>query len=188
VRGKGGDGNGEKILGLLQDNTLSFSHSVHRRKIYTAAWVASEKLRLDHIQELATIEAIKAVIQAKNTLIIQPTGSGKSLCFSFPPFVTEKLSTVITPTISLKADHVKTLMEYGISAAHLVGERNILKCSLASSLESTESFLLHQRSFLCNHISILSPWHQSDSMGKIGLLAIDEAHLVMSWSSFKSVL
>ena len=43
------------------------------------------------------LEAIKAVIQAKNTLIIQPAGNGKSLCFSFPPFATEKLFTVITP-------------------------------------------------------------------------------------------
>ena len=38
------------------------------------------------------LNVIKTVIKGKNTLIIQPTGSGKSLCFSFPPYTTEKLS------------------------------------------------------------------------------------------------
>ena len=67
------------------------------------------------------LDAIKTVINSKNTLVIQPTGSGKSLCFSFPPFANEKLSVVITPTVSLMVDQVKGLMEHGISAAHLGG-------------------------------------------------------------------
>ena len=94
------------------------------------------------------LEAIKTVIKGKNALIIKPTGSRKTLCFFFffPPFATEKLSIVITPTISLMAHQVKSLMEHGISAAHL-GGKMILKCSLAFSLGSTGSFLLHQRTF-----------------------------------------
>ena len=67
------------------------------------------------------LDAIKAVMKGKNALVIQPTGSGKSLCFSFPPYAPEKLSVVVTPTISLMEDQVRGLTERGISAAHLGG-------------------------------------------------------------------
>ena len=92
------------------------------------------------------LEAIKTVIKDKNALIIQPTGSRKSLCFFFPPFATEKLSIVITPTISLMAHQVKSLMEHGISAAHL-GGKMILKCSLAFSLEVPGPFCYTREAF-----------------------------------------
>lgn len=67
------------------------------------------------------LDAITTIINNNNTLVIQPTGSGKNLCFSFPPFANEKLSVVITPTVSLMVDQVKGLMEHGISAVHLGG-------------------------------------------------------------------
>ena len=134
------------------------------------------------------LEAIKTVIKGKNALIIQPTGSGKSLCFSFPPFATEKLSIVITPTISLMADQVKSLMEHGISAAHLGGGKKDLE--VLPGLQSgkyrvlfvTPEKLLMPNGQPYQHFVTLA------STGKIGLLAIDEAHLVISWSSFRSVL
>lgn len=134
------------------------------------------------------LEAIKAVIKGKNALIIQPTGSGKSLCFSFPPFATEKLSIVITPTISLMADQVKSLMEHGISATHLGGGKKDFE--VLPGLQSGKYrvlFVTPEKLFMPNgqpyqHFITMA------SMGKIGLLAIDEAHLVMSWSSFRSVL
>ena len=131
---------------------------------------------------------IKTVIKGKNALIIQPTGSGKSLCFSFPPFATEKLSIVITPTISLMADQVKSLMEHGISVAHLGGGKKNLE--VLPDLQSGKYrvlFVTPEKLLMPNG----QPYHHFvtlASTGKIGLFAIDEAHLVISWSSFRSVL
>lgn len=102
------------------------------------------------------LEAIKTVI--KNALIIQPTASGKSLCFSFPTFVTEKLSIVITPTISLMADQVKSL----IGAWHQCNTSRWRKdFEVLPSLQSEKYRVLFMtpECQMVNPISILSSWH-----------------------------
>ena len=47
------------------------------------------------------LTVIKATVDGKNSLIVQPTGSGKSLCFQFPGVVTGKITVVLMPTVSL---------------------------------------------------------------------------------------
>ena len=44
---------------------------------------------------------IDSCLKGKDTIVVQPTGNGKSLCFQFPAVYTGKISLVITPTISL---------------------------------------------------------------------------------------
>lgn len=50
------------------------------------------------------MKAITATLEGRDTLIIQPTGSGKSLCFIIPPLHDGKTAIVISPTISLMTD------------------------------------------------------------------------------------
>ena len=54
--------------------------------------------------------AIEAAISGKDALIIQPTGSGKSLCFQFPAVWSKKTTVVITPTVSLMSDQTRMRM------------------------------------------------------------------------------
>ena len=76
--------------------------------------VLAEKFQLTHFKEFQT-RIVNAVLN-KDTLVIQPTGSGKSLCFQFPAVYTKKLTLVITPTISLMQDQTH---EKGISTVYL---------------------------------------------------------------------
>ena len=62
---------------------------------------------------------IDAVFTKRDTLVIQPTGSGKSLCYQFPPVHEQKKGIEITPTISLMQDQVKNLEQRGINAVYL---------------------------------------------------------------------
>ena len=55
-------------------------------------------------------------MEGQDTLVVQPTGSGKSLCFQFPPVYQNKKAVVITPTISLMQDQVQKLNRIGIPA------------------------------------------------------------------------
>ena len=64
-------------------------------------------------------EIIDAVLAKKDTIVIQPTGSGKSLCYQFPPVHEEKKAIIVTPTISLMQDQVKNLEQKGINAIYL---------------------------------------------------------------------
>ena len=73
---------------------------------------------LTHFKDYQT-RIIDAVIEKRDTLVVQPTGSGKSLCFQFPAVYTRKLSLVVSPTISLMQDQTLQLQARGISAMYL---------------------------------------------------------------------
>ena len=63
--------------------------------------------------------AIKATLGGKNALIVQPTGSGKSLCFQFPCTITAKMTIVLLPTVSLIMDQIKALEKTGLRVTYL---------------------------------------------------------------------
>ena len=59
---------------------------------------------------------INAALEGRDTMVVHPTGSGKSLCFQFPPVYQNKKAVIITPTISLMQDQVQKLNKMGIPA------------------------------------------------------------------------
>lgn len=66
------------------------------------------------------IEAINAFVKGKDCLIVQPAGSGKSVCFQVPALMNkERFVLVISPTISLMESQVKSLIDKGIDAAYI---------------------------------------------------------------------
>ena len=66
------------------------------------------------------IEAISAFAKGKDCLIVQPTASGKSICFQVPALMNkERFVLVISPTISLMESQVKSLVDKGIDAAYI---------------------------------------------------------------------
>lgn len=62
--------------------------------------VLADCFRLTHFKDFQ-LEVINAVLNKGDALVIQPTGSGKSLCFQFPAVYCKAITLVITPTISL---------------------------------------------------------------------------------------
>src|SRR5206468_10437645 len=62
-------------------------------------------------------DAMDAVIAGRDSLLVLPTGGGKSLCFQAPALVREGLAVVVSPLISLMKDQVDTLVGNGVPAA-----------------------------------------------------------------------
>jgi ATP-dependent DNA helicase RecQ len=123
-------------------------------------------------------KAMECVGRGTDSIVVLPTGGGKSLCYQAPAVVLPGLTVVVSPLISLMKDQVDALIECGVSAARI-----------DSSLETREQ----QRVFESLHkkqlkLLYLSPERLvSDGfvevLKKTGLsfIAIDEAHCVSMW-------
>lgn len=128
---------------------------------------------------------IDAVLEGQDTLVIQPTGSGKSLCYQFPPVFQNKKSVIITPTISLMQDQAFSLQLKSIGSVFL---------GSAQMDKEAESKALDPKSDI--HVIYVTPeWivkHDKQTKvqklardGVLSLIAIDEAHLASDWSDFR---
>src|SRR3954454_16735931 len=62
-------------------------------------------------------EAMDAIVGRRDSLVVMPTGAGKSLCFQAPALLGRGLAVVVSPLISLMKDQVDTLVGNGVSAA-----------------------------------------------------------------------
>src|SRR5688572_31169946 len=61
-------------------------------------------------------DAMEAVLAGRDSLVVLPTGGGKSLCFQAPAMVRDGLALVVSPLISLMKDQVDTLVGNGVPA------------------------------------------------------------------------
>ena len=102
------DSVGDYELPLSQNSERSFSNAMVVATLAEAFDLTSFK----GFQK----EVIDATLQDRDTLVIRPTGSGKSLCFQFPPVYQNKKAIIVTPTISLMQDQVFELQGKGIPA------------------------------------------------------------------------
>ena len=131
--------------------------------------------------------AIEAAILGKDTLIIQPTGSGKSLCFQFPAVWSKKTTVVITPTVSLMSDQTSNLEARNIKSTFL-GTAQKDKSVYGKILSGEyELVFVTPESFFDEDGTPKQLFRQLRWKQQIGLIAIDEAHLLSAWKTFRYV-
>ena len=152
-----------------------------------ATFVATlaEKFKLTSFKPFQK-DIIKAVLDGKDALVIYPTGSGKSLCFLFPPVYKEQKAIVVTPTISLMQDQVQKLMSMGIYATYLGSaqfDKQVESVSLAPDSKYRIIFVTPE--WIARAINV-SKLHALVQANQLLLIAIDEAHLYSEWSDFQT--
>ena len=130
-------------------------------------------------------EVINAVLSARDCLVIQPTGSGKSMCFQFPAVYKNKMAFVIVPSISLMQDHVKSCGRYGIKAEFLGSAQPDLQAEdRVLSCDSDVNIVLVTPEWLAN-TSKKEKLKYLVENDKVCLIALDEAHLFHYWQEFR---
>ncbi len=123
-------------------------------------------------------EIIEHILAKKDTLVVLPTGGGKSLCFQLPALVFDGLTIVVSPLISLMKDQVDQLQEMGISAV-------CLNSSLTADQYRHHVSLIRQNRVKLLYIapeSLVRPQilNMLETVS-VECLAIDEAHCISAW-------
>lgn len=123
-------------------------------------------------------EVIQTVLDGKDSLVLMPTGGGKSLCYQIPGLVREGMAIVVSPLIALMQDQVNALQQLGLNASYLNStqgreEQNIVMRSIHDgSLDIL--YVAPERLLLESTLNRLMAVD-------ISLIAIDEAHCVSQW-------
>ena len=131
---------------------------------------------------------ISEVLKGKSTLIVQPTRAGKSLCYQFPPVWTGKTAIVLMPNISLMLDQAKAMQGKGIEAAYFgAGQPKEKKGVVVEKLRAGKLCLLFTtlESFFTSGGQLLPIFLEMAKHRKICLIALDKAHLITTWNSFR---
>lgn len=123
-------------------------------------------------------EAVQALLDGRDVLLVAPTGAGKSLAYQLAGLLLDGCTVVVSPLLALQQDQVASLEEAGLTAARLSSaesgeERDRI---LAAARDGDLRFLLLSPEQLANpevlaEIASLEPT----------LVAVDEAHCVSSW-------
>lgn len=123
-------------------------------------------------------EAIDAVLSQQDSVVVLPTGGGKSLCFQVPAVMLPGLAVVVSPLISLMKDQVDALTELGIPAAAVHSAlSNPERLRIADQLRAGQLKLLYVApERLCTERMI-------DFLRErpLAFIAVDEAHCISSW-------
>ncbi|WP_295770812.1 DNA helicase RecQ [uncultured Mucilaginibacter sp.] len=123
---------------------------------------------------------IQNILRGKDSLVLMPTGGGKSLCYQLPAVLLPGITIVISPLIALMKDQVDALNLTGIPAAYLNSSQNSgEQQEIISNLKSGRIKLLY-----------LAPERLFSSESRlvtflkslpVSLIAIDEAHCISHW-------
>jgi ATP-dependent DNA helicase RecQ len=119
-----------------------------------------------------------ASLEGRDSLVVMPTGGGKSLCYQAPALLKDHVTVVVSPLISLMKDQVDGLRECGVAAAQM------------NSSQAPEELRAVERALFRGELRLLFvsperlalPWFR-DLLKRAGAktFAIDEAHCISHW-------
>jgi ATP-dependent DNA helicase RecQ len=123
-------------------------------------------------------EGMRAVVDGRDSLVVLPTGGGKSLCFQAPALAMQGLAVVVSPLIALMKDQVDALVDCGVPAAcvnstlEFVERRRIAEEIRAERLKIL--YLSPERLLTERTLQFLQGV-------PISFIAVDEAHCISEW-------
>ena len=123
-------------------------------------------------------EIIGSVLDKRDTLVIMPTGGGKSLCYQLPALRMDGLTLVVSPLIALMKDQVDALKANGIAAEFINSTLTYAEINRVQTQARQGGlkilYLAPERLALPDFKGFLSTL-------KVSLVAVDEAHCISEW-------
>ena len=123
-------------------------------------------------------EIIASVLDRRDTLVLMPTGGGKSLCYQLPALRFEGLTLVVSPLVALMKDQVDSLRANGIAAAFINSTLSYEEIGHVRARVQRNAvkilYVAPERLALPGFRDFLARLH-------ISLVAVDEAHCISMW-------
>src|ERR1035437_7645474 len=123
-------------------------------------------------------EAVQAALEGRDSLVVMPTGGGKSLCYQLPALAGDGLIVVVSPLIALMSDQWRRLREAGVRATMLASGmedghnaqalREIAEGSIQLVLAAPERFAS-------------GAFRDALARRRVSLFVVDEAQCVAEW-------
>jgi ATP-dependent DNA helicase RecQ len=145
--------------------------------LLSKTWVLNNIFEFSEFRGLQE-KIIDQIISGGDSLVLMPTGFGKSLCYQLPAIIREGLTLVISPLLSLMKDQVDSL-----------NAKNIPACTLNSTQSKHESALIIEQIknneckilFVSPERAMRSDFIKLVESIQLGLIAVDEAHCISEW-------
>jgi len=123
-------------------------------------------------------EVINEFCQKRDTVVLMPTGGGKSICYQLPSLIFDGMTIVISPLISLMKDQVDALNANGVATTFLNSSVDSLELRQRMDRAVRGEYQLIYMAPERLSVAGINDWLQTCN---ITALAIDEAHCISQW-------
>jgi RecQ family ATP-dependent DNA helicase len=123
-------------------------------------------------------EAVRAALDGRDSLVVMPTGGGKSLCYQLPALADAGLVVVVSPLIALMSDQWRRLQDAGVRATMLAsGMQDGHNAQALRDIEAGETQLV----LAAPERFASGAFRAALARRRVALFVVDEAHCVAEW-------
>ncbi|XP_034942230.1 ATP-dependent DNA helicase Q1-like [Chelonus insularis] len=143
----------------------------------------TEVLKINNFRE-HQLSAINAVMSGEDTILVMPTGGGKSLCYQLPAIVMRGITIVISPLIALIEDQIHGLKKLNIPAGMLTSNKSEevkLAWAALDGKNDNVNLIYITPEFMKKSKRFMAKLQKVFNQKRLKLFAIDEVHCCSTW-------